>query len=81
MTTHEIDDIANILHGYESWKIAKMHAIENGSDNMLSVSAYIDELAQVRALDIINQIQAVYANPEFTWQEVDAEIRRLIGVE
>jgi hypothetical protein len=81
MTKLEIEDIANVLQGYESWKVARMHAIENGSDDQLSVSAYLDEYAKARALDILAQIQAVYANTELTWQEVDAEIRNLIGVQ
>lgn len=81
MTKYEIEDIANVLHGYESWKNAKLQAIENGSDDQLSVSAYLDEYAKSRALDILAQIQNVYRDTSLTWQEIDAEIRYLVGYE
>lgn len=79
MTKYEIEDMAEVLKGYEQWVKRKNHELENGSDNQLSVSAYLDEYAKMRALEILQQIQEVYANPELPWQEVDAEIRRLVG--
>lgn len=81
ITPTEAQQVADILQGYEHWRKTRAHQIENGSDNQLSVSAYLDEYAKNRALDILTQIEAIYANPELTWQEVDAEIRRLIGVQ
>lgn len=79
MTRNDLEDIGEILRGYEHWRRNRIHAIENGPDDQLSVSAYLDDYAKTRALDILAQIQAVYSNPELTWQEIDAEIRNLIG--
>lgn len=81
MTKNEIEDIADILLGYESWKVAKLHAIENGSDDQLSVSAYIDDYAKQRAVDTIGIIESMYEDGEVTAAEalnVYAEIGVLI---
>lgn len=81
MTEFEIEDVATVLYGYEHWRQQKHHAIENGADQQLSVSAYLDEYAKNRAVEILAEIQAVYAEKDRPWQEVDAEIRRLVGAD
>lgn len=81
LTQNDIQDIGSILLGYESWKRQKIADSETPGKDPLSVSVYLDEYAKMRALEILTQIQALYADGGIPWQEIDAEIRNLIGVE
>lgn len=75
MTINDIEDIARTLDGYDHWRTKQALVTERD----MSVSAYVDELAKLRALEIVQQIQAVYADKNKTWVEIDAEIQRLVG--
>jgi hypothetical protein len=75
MSEHEIEDVAEILGGYETWMASRNPLLEK-----MDVSTYLDELAKQRAVDAIEEIRAVYSDPDLTWQEVDAQIRRILGV-
>jgi hypothetical protein len=77
MSRDEIQDMAEILKGYENWRRAK---VDHYDSEPFSVSDYLDEIAKQRAVDAIAEIQQVYDDPELTWQEVDAEIRRILGI-
>jgi hypothetical protein len=74
MSELEKQDVAEILQGYENWRQAKI-----GTE--LSVSEFLDDLARQRAYDAVQEIRTVYSDPELTWQEVDAQVRRILGVE
>ncbi len=78
MTPNENLDVAEILTGYEAWRRYKSRDLQPG-DDPLSVSHYLDDLARQRAYDAVEQIREVYADPELTWQEVDARIREILG--
>lgn len=77
MTANDLEDIAEVLLGFDAWRDNK---IKNALSANYTVSAYIDELARQRALDAITEIRAVYADEELTWQEVDKQIRSILGV-
>lgn len=77
MTRDEIEDVAEILKGYENWRHAKMTQYDS---EPLSVSQYLDEIAKQRAVDAIEAIRQVYDDPELTWGEIDAQIRAILGV-
>jgi hypothetical protein len=72
---YEIQDMAMILDGYENWKSTR-----NPMYQKLDVSTYLDELATQRAVDAIEAIREIYNDPELSWPEIDAEIRRILGV-
>jgi hypothetical protein len=74
MTKDEKQDIAEILQGYENWRIQKTRV----DIDPFTVSDYLDEIAKQRALDAIQEIERVYADPELTWTEVDAQIRLIL---
>lgn len=77
MSANDLEDIAEVLLGYDAWRENK---IQNALNSSYTVSAYIDELARQRALDAITEIRAVYADEDLTWQEVDKQIRSILGV-
>ena len=77
MTANDLEDIAEVLLGFDAWRDNK---IQNALSANYTVSAYIDELARQRALDAITEIRAIYADEELTWQEVDKQIRSILGV-
>lgn len=76
MTIPDIEDITNILQGYDSWRERKAHPAANDT----SVSAYLDEFAKLRAVETIDELRLAYADRERTWQEIDADVRRILGV-
>ena len=78
MSKDEIEDVGEILTGYENWRLAKMQLHRS---NPLSVHEYLDELAKQRAYDAVQEIREVYADPELTWHEVDERIRAILGVQ
>ena len=77
MSANDLEDIAEVLLGFDAWRDNK---IRNALSANYTVSAYIDELARQRALDAITEIRAVYSDEELTWQEVDKQIRSILGV-
>lgn len=79
MTTQEGADIIHILAGYESWRARKAKEFDLGEH--LSVSAYVDDYAKDHALTVIEELQALYADKSIPQAEIDAEVKRLIGVE
>ena len=72
-------DVAQVLTGYEGLRRRKAAEFDLGQH--LSVSAYIDDLAKLRALDIVHEIVELYADTSIPQAEIDAEVKRLVGVE
>jgi hypothetical protein len=69
MTKNELKDIAEILNGYEAWKIAKLRIFDSGYEPLTSVSAYLDDYAKQRALDTLEIIQSMYPDGGVTVAE------------
>lgn len=80
MTNNDIAEIAGIIEGFESWREYQIAKSMN-PEKYFTVSAYVDELAKQRALDVVSQIQAVYQDNELPWSEVDKEVRAILGVQ
>lgn len=83
MSIEDVEDVKLVLEGYEWWRKRKLHEIENGPDNQLSVSAYIDDYAKMRALDILQQVEQVFRNPGNYNSDADSVelIREILGVD
>lgn len=79
MTLQENIDVAHVLTGYEGWRARKAKEFDLGQH--LSISAYVDDLAKLRAVDVVREIQELYADASIPQAEIDAEVKRLVGVE
>lgn len=79
MTIQEGEDMARIIAGYEGWRARKAKEFDLGQH--LSPSAYLDDFAKDHALTVIEELQALYADTSIPQAEIDAEVKRLIGVE
>lgn len=76
MNPDGLDFVEDVLRGYDEWKRKK--AIQ--SDDQLSVSHYIDELAKQRQSDDWIAIYE-FASEEFnTDADVGYEVRRRMGI-
>lgn len=80
MTPNDAQDVASIISGYDQWRRNEVRKSESAGYDPLGASAYLDALAAQRALDVVQQIEQVYNDPDLTWQEIDQTIRQLLGV-
>lgn len=82
MTHDEVEDVAGILSGYESWRKKQVALFENGNYH-LSVSHYLDHLARVRQAEALEALTILFSEEGFdlTSDQVFNRARAILGLE
>lgn len=78
--TYGIEQVDEILRGYEAWRDSKRAELEIVGIDHFSVTEYLTEYRKTEALRMVADLRAVYADEELTWQEVDAQVREILGI-
>jgi hypothetical protein len=79
---HELEEAATILSGYEAWRRAETLRIEQDG-YLLSVSHYLDTLAQLRQTEALNELRDLFSEDGFdlTANDVITQARAILGIE
>lgn len=82
MTKDEVQDFAELIRGYDSWRRHKVQELES-SDYHLSASHYLDDIAKQRALDAISELTDLFTADEgfdLTLLQLVNRAREILGI-